>query len=189
MQLENKILETEYAAVDMLKGAFTTFYPLVKKYVIEKLFGGEEVNLDDPRVLYKLSSPEVQELLIRLFVGAFKNMTFIERKPEKVDFIKLSKTRPFVWSKTVYSASKCIFNYVPCGNDLEVNFAKFLDRAEDVKAFSRIVPKIGFFVKYRDSERNLRMYYPVFVILTESNEHLIVETKGKEDVDVEHKDK
>lgn len=33
------------------------------------------------------------------------------------------------------------------------------------------------------------MYYPDFIILTEQNEYLIVETKGREDVDVEHKDK
>ncbi|HRS52639.1 MAG TPA: DEAD/DEAH box helicase family protein [Candidatus Marinimicrobia bacterium] len=221
--LENKILEMEYVAVDMLKGAevikrkwdlpvpqdsksviayytdqilkqlkiggaFATFYPLVKKYVIEKLFS-EKVDLNDPRVLYKLSSPEVQEQLIRLFVEAFKNMTFIEREPEKWDFIKLSDTRPFVWSKMVYPANRCIFNYVPCDNDFEVDFAKFLDKAEDVEAFSKIVSKIGFFVEYRDSDGNLRLYYPDFVILSKENEHLIVETKGRIDVDVEHKDK
>jgi len=221
--LENKILEMEYVAVDMLKrvevikrkwdlpvpqdsksviayytdqilkqlkigGAFASFYPLVKKYVIEKLFS-EKVNLDDPRVLYKLSSPGVQEQLIKLFVGAFKDLTFIEREPEKKDFIKLSDTKPFVWSKMVYPANRCIFNYVPCDNDFEVEFAKFLDRAEDVIAFSKIVPKIGFFVEYRDSDGNLRLYYPDFVILSDKNERLIVETKGREDIDVEHKDK
>ena len=220
--LENKILEMEYVAIDMLRGmgvirrkwdlpvpqdsksviayytdqilkqlkiggAFATFYPLVKKYVIEKLFS-ERINLDDPRVLYKLSSPEVQEQLIKLFVEAFKDMTFIEREPEKKDFIKLSDTRPFVWSKMVHPANRCIFNYVPCDNDFEVEFAKFLDRAGDVVAFSKIVSKIGFFVEYRDSDGNLRLYYPDFVVST-NNDHLIVETKGREDVDVEHKDK
>jgi len=221
--LENKVLEMEYVAIDMLKGmevikrkwdlpvpqdsksviayytdqilkqlkisgAFATFYPLVKKYVIEKLFS-ERVNLDDPRVLYKLSLPEVQEQLTKLFVETFRDMTFIEREPERRDFIKLSDTRPFVWSKMVYPANRCIFNYVPCDNDFEVEIAKFLDRAEDVSAFSKIVPKIGFFVEYRDSDGNLRLYYPDFVMLTDSNEHFIIEAKGREDVDVQHKDK
>ena len=221
--LENKILKTEYVAVDMLKGmevikrkwdlpvpkdsksviayytdkilkelkipgAFATFYPLVKKYVIEKLFS-EKVSLDDPRVLYKLSSPKVQEQLIKLFVKAFKDMTFIEREPEKEDFIKLSDTRPFVWSKMVYPANKSIFNYVPCDNDFEVDFAKFLDRANDVSAFSKFVSKMGFFIEYRDSKGNRRLYYPDFVILTKENEHLIIETKGREDADVKYKDK
>ena len=168
--------------------AFATFYPIVKKYVIEKLFS-ERVNLNDPRVLYKLSSPEVQEKLIKLFVEAFKDMTFIEKEPEKKDFIKLSNTSPFVWSKMLYPANRCIFNYVPCDNDFEVEIAKFLDRAEDVVAFSKIVPKIGFFVEYKDAGGNLRLYYPDFVVLTSNNEYFIIEAKGREDVDVERKDK
>jgi len=223
IKLENKIIEMEYSAVDILKGmevirrkwdlpvpkdpksviayytdqilkqlkvsgAFANLYPLVKNYVIEKLFN-KKVDIEDPRVLYKLSSPEVQEQLINLFVKAFREKTFVENEPQKMDFIKLSHTKPFVWSKLVYPANRCVFNYVPCDNDFEVDIAKFLDRAEDVVAFSKIVPKIGFFVEYRDSDGNLREYYPDFFVLTNKNEHFIVEAKGREDVDVEHKDK
>lgn len=221
--LENKILEMEYIAVDMLKGmevikrkwdlpvprdsksviayytdqilkqlrisgAFESFYPVVKRYVIELLFT-DKVTLEDPKVLYKLSSPDVQEQLINLFVSAFKDMTFSEREPEKKDSIKISNTRPFVWSKLVYPANRCIFNYVPCDNDFEVDFSKFLDRAEDVEAFCKIVPKIGYFVEYRDSKGNLRLYYPDFVLLTDMKQHIIIETKGRVDIDVKHKDK
>ncbi len=39
-----------------INGAFAGFYPLVKKYVIEKLFS-RKVDLDDPRVLYTLKFP------------------------------------------------------------------------------------------------------------------------------------
>jgi len=170
-----------------ISGAFASFYPVVKKYVVEKLFA-EKVDLEDPRVLYKLSSPEVQEQLINLFVNVFRDMTFTEEEPEKKEAIKLSDTRPFVWSKLVHPANRCIFNYVPCDNDFELNFAKFLDRAEDASAFSKIVPQIGFFVEYKDSKNNLRLYYPDFVAVTDENEQIIIETKGREDVDVKHKD-
>jgi type III restriction enzyme len=221
--LENKIIEMEYVAIDMLKGmevikrkwdlpvpqdsksviayytdqilkqlkiggAFASFYPVVKRYVEGKLFT-DKVDLEDPRVLYKLSSPDVQEQLINLFVNAFRDMTFTEREPEKRDTIKLLDTRPFVWSKLVYPANRCIFNYVPCDNDFEVDFTKFLDGAEDVEAFSKIVPKIGFFVEYKDSKDNLRLYYPDFVVTIDESQRLIIETKGREDVDVERKDK
>ena len=220
--LENKVLEMEYIAVDMLKGverikrkwdlpvpkdaksviayytdlilrrlriggAFAKFYPIVKKYVQSKLFD-VEVDINDPRTLYNLSNPKVQEELIRLFVDAFKEMTSTEREPKRTDVIKLLGTPPFVWSKQVYPADKCIFNYVPCDNNFEIDFAKFLDRAEDVEAFSKIVPKIGFFVEYRDSNGNLRLYYPDFIVKMKTGEKIIVETKGRVDVDVEHKD-
>jgi len=106
ISLENKVLETEYIAIDMLEGlevvkrkwdlpvprdsksviayytdqilkqlkiggVFSDFYPIVKKYVIGRLFD-TTIDLDDPRVLYKLSSSEVQEKLINLFVSALK---------------------------------------------------------------------------------------------------------------------
>lgn len=66
---------------------------------------------------------------------------------------------------------------------------KFLDKAEDVKAFAKIVYKIPFFVEYRDSEGNLRNYHPDFIVVNDKDEHIIIETKGLIDVDVVHKDK
>ncbi|HEK85566.1 MAG TPA: hypothetical protein ENO29_04315 [Candidatus Aminicenantes bacterium] len=221
--LENKVLEMEYEARDMLNdvvvvrrkwdlpvpqdsksviayytdqilkqlkigGAFATFYPIVKKYVEKKLFT-QEVDLEDPRVLFSLSTPEVQEKLINLFVNKFKDMTFVEREPRKTDYIKLSDTRPFVWSKLVYPANKTIFNYVACDSNFEADFAAFLDRANDVAAFSKIVTKVGFFIEYRDSDGNLRLYYPDFVVGLKNGDYWVIETKGLEDVDVKHKDK
>ncbi len=220
--LENKILEMEYVAIDMLKGVevvkrkwnlpvpqdsrsviayytdlilkklkigglFSEFYPIVKKYVIEKLFT-EKIDIDDPRVLYKLSSPEVQEKLVDLFVKNLKDLTFVEREPDVKDKIRLSDTRPFAWSKKVYPVEKCIFNYVPCDNEYEQEFSEFLDRAEDVKSFTKIVPKIGFFVEYIDSSGNLRLYYPDFIVKLKNGKNFIVETKGRVDIDTPLKD-
>ncbi|MHA1215606.1 MAG: DEAD/DEAH box helicase family protein [Candidatus Hodarchaeales archaeon] len=220
--LENKILEMDYVALDMLKGmevikrnwdlpvpqdsksviayytsriikqlkiggAFATFYPLIKKYVVEKLFN-HKIDLEDPRVLYQLSSPHVQEHLIKLFVNSFKDKTFAEREPELKDFIKLSDTSPFVWSKLVYPANKCIFNYVPCDDNLEVDFAKFLDQAEDVESFTKMVVKIPFHIEYKSEEGLLRFYYPDFLLKMKNEECCLIETKGLVDLEVSHKD-
>jgi len=222
VQLENKILETQYIGVDMLTGvevirekwnlpvpqdaksviayytdqilkqlkipgAFADFYPLVKKYVAEKLFT-QPVRLDDPKVLYKLSTPEVQQKLTELFISRLRNLTFREREPELGDFFKLSDTPPFVWTKLVFPAEKTIFNYVPCDNDFELEFAKFLDRVKDVQCFTKLAPKIGFYVEYRDAQRCLKSYLPDFLVATEKGEKYIIETKGLEDVDVQFKD-
>jgi type III restriction enzyme len=124
--------------------------------------------------------------LINLFVNAFKDMTFREIEPEKGDTMKLLDTRPFVWSKLVYPANRCIFNYVTSDNDFEIDFTKFLDRAEDVKSFASL-HKIGFFIEYRDSKGNFHQgYYPDFIVKTRDEKSFIIETKGR--VDVEAKD-
>ncbi|MDI6704170.1 MAG: DEAD/DEAH box helicase family protein [bacterium] len=221
--LENKVLEMEYVAVDMLEGlevikrkwdlpvprdsksviayytdqilkqlkiggAFADFYPVVKRYVVEKLFT-QEIDLEDPRVLYKLSSSEIQERLISLFVNMFRDRSFSEREPQKVDTTKLSSIKPFVWSKLVYPADRSIFNYVPCDINFEVDFAKFLDRAKDVEAFTKIVVKIGFFIEYISEENLRRYYYPDFLVKLTNGEYWLIETKGLIDLEVAHKDK
>ena len=150
--LENKILETEYIAVDMLNGrevinrkwdfpvpqdpksviayytdkvlkelniggAFDSFYPLVKTYVSEKLFN-EKIDFADPRVLYNLSSSEVQEKLIHLFVDTFRELSFTEREPEQSDTIQLSDTLPFPWTKLIFPADRCILRLCLINNGL-----------------------------------------------------------------------
>ena len=96
-----------------LPNMFSDFYPLVKSYVEMKLFD-QKVDLNDPRVLFQLSTPEIQKKLIDLFVSNLKDLSYTEREPSSYDSMKISGTQPFVWTKKVYSSNKCIFNYVPC---------------------------------------------------------------------------
>jgi type III restriction enzyme len=170
-----------------LPSSFADFYPLVKEYVMTKLFN-EKVDLDDPNVLYTLSSLNVQTQLVNLFVEKFKDLTFIEQEVQNLGKIRLSGIKPFVWTKLVYPANKCIFNYVPCDNNLEIDFSKWLDNAQDVKAFIKIVPRLGFFLEYKSEDNLLRSYYPDFIVKT-SYGYYLVETKGLKGSEVDYKDK
>jgi type III restriction enzyme len=160
----------------------------VKKYVIEKLFK-EKVDLDDPRLLFNLSSTSIQTKLVGLFVSSFRDKTFIEKEPQKIEIRKLSKVSPFVTTKLVYPANKSIFNYIPCDSNFEIDFAKFLDSCEDVEAFSKIVVKIGFSIEYVSDDNLRRYYYPDFVVKSTTGEYYLIETKGLIDLEVAHKDK
>jgi len=88
----------------------------------------------------------------------------------------------------VYFHAGFRFNYVACDNNFEADFAKFLDRAEDIEAFISL-HKIGFFMEYIDSEGNFHLgYYPDFIAKLKNGEFFLIETKGREDVDVKAKD-
>jgi len=63
----------------------------------------------------------------------------------------------------VWEGRKCVFNLVPCGNAFGRAFAKFLDGASDVKAFSKLPEVFGFAGEYTDPNMNPRSYYPDFV--------------------------
>jgi type III restriction enzyme len=167
---------------------FSLLYPIIKKYVKEKLFK-TSVDLDDPRVLFVLSEPSTEEFILKLFVSKLRNLTFKREAPELIDKINVKDTEPFPWSRQVYPATKTVFNYVPCENELEINFAKFLDSSDDVVSFTKIVPKIGFFIEYISVNGQLRLYYPDFIVKTKKRGFYLVETKGLVDVDVSKKDK
>ena len=96
---------------------------------------------------------------------------------------------PFAYSRTVLEARKCVLNYVPCDSDFEYTFARFLDNAKDVEAFSKLPQQFGFSIEYSDNNANLRYYYPDFVVNTETGEMWLVETKGQESVEVAFKDR
>ena len=102
---------------------------------------------------------------------------------------KLSETHPFPWSRPTLRARKCVFSLVPCANDFEKEFARFLEGADDVVRFSKLPEQFGFSIEYTDNYGNLRYYEPDFVIVDKDGKHYLVETKGLEDVNVANKDR
>jgi len=88
----------------------------------------------------------------------------------------------------VWEGQHTVFNLVPCENDFEREFAKFLDNAPDVTAFAKLPRPFGFAIEYTDGAMNLRAYYPDFVARAEDGAYWLLETKGQETADVLHKD-
>ena len=101
----------------------------------------------------------------------------------------LSGTEPFPFSRPTFEASKTIFNLVAADNEFERDFAHFLQDATDVRAFAKLPQRFGFAIEYTDSATNLRYYEPDFVAVGYDDTHHLIETKGREDIDVAHKDR
>ena len=55
--------------------------------------------------------------------------------------------------------------------------------------FAKIPRRFNFSIPYTDSAANLRYYEPDFVAVTQDGIHHLIETKGREDIDVKHKDR
>jgi hypothetical protein len=77
---------------------------------------------------------------------------------------------------------------IPCDNDFEKSFARFLDDAEDISAFAKLPQPFGFSIDYVDFGMNLRSYYPDFVELDSAGQHWLIEIKGMEWSEVSQKD-
>jgi type III restriction enzyme len=102
---------------------------------------------------------------------------------------RLSETPGFPWSRPTLAAARCVFNLVPCDNSFERAFAALLDAAPEVTAFGKLPEAVRFSIPYTDSALNLRYYEPDFVAVLDDGRHFLLETKGREDLDVAHKDR
>ena len=101
----------------------------------------------------------------------------------------LSSTEPFPFSRPTFEAHKTIYNLVAADNEFEREFAKLLEAASDVRSFAKLPQRFGFTIEYTDSATNLRYYEPDFVAVDEEGIHHLIETKGREDIDVAFKDR
>jgi type III restriction enzyme len=172
-----------------LPSQFAALAPKVKEFLQIRAFG-EPVNLDDPAIIKAISSNVAQYVTVQAFVQALRTVVVQELEPQLLNAgRKLSETPPFPYSRPTLSARKTVFNLVPCGNEFEKQFALFLEKADDVQAFAKLPEQFGFAIEYTDAVNNLRYYEPDFVVKLTEDSFYLVETKGREDVDVAHKDR
>lgn len=172
-----------------LPSHFAILAPKIKEFFQHKAFG-REVDLGDNSAIRAISSKIAHFVTIKEFTKLLRNMVIEEKEPVlQAEELKLSGTPPFPTSKLLYEAKKSVYNYVVCDNEYERAFARYLDQAEDVQAFAKLTEQFGFSIPYTDTLANLRNYYPDFVAVGNDGTHFLIETKGRDDLDVLQKDK
>jgi len=171
-----------------LPGQFAVIAPKVREYLAGRAFNAE-VDLDDPALVKAISTNVAHFVTVKTFVAALQPLVVEPLTPTLVNEGRpLSECEPFPWSRPTYKAARCIFNLVPCDNEFERDFAKFLEHASDVARFSKLPQEFGFAIEYTDTAGNLRYYYPDFVAVLTNSDHYLIETKGQETPDVTRKD-
>lgn len=172
-----------------LPSQFAVLAPKVRDFLKFKAFG-REVDLEKPDIVKAINRPLTRHITLQEFLKVLRDRIIKPQKPTLESAGRLlSGLDPFAWSQTTTVCQKTIFNKVPCDNDLELQFARFLDNATDVARFSKLPLGFGFSIPYTDSIGNLRHYYPDFVVVDSDGIFYIVETKGREDTDVQNKDR
>lgn len=171
-----------------LPSQFSVLAPKVREFFENKAFG-RWVDLEKRETVRAMATPVASYVCTEEFKRVLKQLSIAEQVPQLLDPARmLSTCQPFPWSRKVYEAKNCVFNMVPCDNDFERDFARFLDQAEDVRAFSKLPQPFGFSIDYTDAGVNLRSYYPDFVAVDDQGTHWLIETKGMESSEVAHKD-
>jgi len=172
-----------------LPSQFSALAPKVWDFFEDRAFGGK-VDMYSPTIIQAMNHRVAGYVVLDVFAKALKDKIVEQVEPIiEGERRQLSSMEPFAFSRSVLEARKCVFNLVPCDNDFEYEFAKFLESAKDVVAFSKLPQQFGFSIEYTDNNANLRYYYPDFVVKTDLGEMWLVETKGQESLEVAFKDR
>lgn len=178
----------ELARDTRVTGQFAVLAPLVRGYIEERAFGGP-VDMADRLVLQTLREPAVQEAVLGALRQTIDEHTLVGTTPiTEPKPLLLSSTRPFAWSRDIARVAKSVFTLQPCDSGFEVRFSEFLDRCSDVAAFAKLAPEVRFSMEYRAESGRLAYYYPDFVVRRDRGQCMVIETKGRADLDVPHKD-
>jgi len=172
-----------------LPSQFAYLVPEIRQFLEFHAFR-EKVNLEDPVIIKAISHRVAQHVTIKAFVAALREKIVEELQPQLQHSGRLLSTcEGTPWSRPTLDARKTVFNLVPADNQFEKSFALFLEKAPDVVRFARLPSKFNFAIPYTDSAANLRYYEPDFVAVTKDGIHHLIETKGREDIDVRHKER
>ena len=175
-----------------LVGGYDVLYPKVRDFMAQYLFETSPVNLEDPVVLRNLSEPDAGKILFDSFKTAINALTIQDTGSVRIeDRIRLRDTRPFRTENRPYLAPKrSLFSKIvgePRAGGFELTFAGFLDNAPDVTAFAKNYLAVGFKIDYVRADGDLSNYVPDFLVKTADSTVWIIETKGREELDLPRK--
>ena len=175
-----------------LVGGYDVLYGKVKTFMREHLFTSSPVNLEDPVVLRNLSEPDVGKVLYDAFKTAINALTIQDTGTTRIETrIRLKETRPFrTEHRPFLVAKKSIFSKIvgeARSGGFELSFAAFLETAKDVTAFAKNYLAVGFKLDYVKADGDLSTYTPDFIVRTTDSTVWLVETKGREELDLPQK--
>lgn len=172
-----------------LVSGYDVLYGKLKNFVQHDLFG-QTVELASSTTLRNLSELATTKTLVETFKRAINALTVQDKgKAEIRDTIKLRNTRPFVVKdQGCLLPKKSVFNWIVGESRFELAFAAFLEQCDDVVSYAKNYLAVHFKLDYAAAtDSGLSHYYPDFLVKLSNGQVIIVETKGREDLDVPKK--
>jgi type III restriction enzyme len=167
-----------------LVGGHDILYAKVKEFVTNFLFE-KRVDLEDLNILRNLSELEATKTIIETFKKEVNELTVVDKGEAEIrDYIKISKSRPFVIKEQGFIVpKKSVFNKIVGDSHFELQFASFLEDCDDIISYAKNYFAVHFKIDYKDADGNIKDYYTDFFVKVSESEVYIVETKGREDLD------
>jgi len=168
-----------------LVGGYDILFGKVKLFIKNYLFG-KEVELESMNTLRNLSELVATKTIIETFKKEINELTVIDKGEAEIkNYLKISKVRPFVVKERSYLIpQKSVFNKIIGDSHLELEFASFLEKCEDIISYAKNYLAVHFKIDYQNTDGDIKDYYPDFIVKRNEREIYIIETKGIVDLDV-----
>jgi len=195
-----------------LPNSFENITQRLVNYIEQDLFD-QKVTLNDTILRFLFAKGwfgKAFEEITQMISGLIKDPIF-SSKVYVEDFIDVVKLESFPWNKHFEDSGKSLFARVafigesgdeqvlipsiPVDNEMEADFVRFLNKAQEVISFIKNVPyAVKLSITYYDPrERKWRKFYPDFVVKTKRDDgkevFYIVETKGREEIQILEKNR
>lgn len=167
-----------------LVSGYDILYGKVKEFIQDHLFT-KSIELENLNSLRNLSEIEASRTIIETFKKEINALTVLDKGEAEIrDYIKISKSRPFVVKDQGYIVpKKSVFNKIIADSHFELEFASFLEGCEDIISYAKNYFAVHFKIDYRNADGSISDYYPDFIVKVSPKEYWVVETKGREDLD------
>ena len=168
-----------------LVSGYDVLYGKVKDFVQHQLFG-ETVMLEDPNTLQNLSELPATKTVMETFKSAINDLTIQDSgEAELSETTRAQDARPFMVKEQEYLVpQKSVFNRITGDGHFELEFAAFLENCPDVISYAKNYYGIHFKLDYVNADGDISNYYPDFIVKLTDGRVVVVETKGREDLDV-----
>ncbi len=167
-----------------LVSGYDILYGKVKEFIQGHLFN-TRIDLDNLNSLRNLSEIEASRTIFETFKKEINTLTVLDKGEAEIrDYIKISKSRPFVVKDQGYIVpKKSVFNKIIGDSHFELEFASFLENCEDIISYAKNYFAVHFKIDYKNADGSISDYYPDYIVKVSPKEYYIVETKGREDID------
>ena len=148
---------------------------------------GETVVLDDLNTLRNLREIPTTKTVIDAFKRAINDLTIRDKGDAQLsETTRVQDTRPFMVKEQEYLVpQKSVFNRITGDSHFELEFAAFLENCPDVISYAKnYLRRIHFKLDYINADGDISNYYPDFLVKLTDGRVIVVETKGREDLDV-----
>lgn len=147
------------------------------------------MSIYDEKLVNRLSDSDVQEHVRATFVPLIlSRTTTAEKRMLQAEPISVCTWKPYQVThsenRPALPDNRTPFNLVPCNRQFEVAMKEFLGRAPDVQSFSKNAGPQCLRIDYLSTAGRLSYYTPDFFVKKTDGHYVLIETKGRVDLDV-----